>query len=155
LNMMWNRIGVACAALLLTTAMVTACKPDPRLPSPEIKEAREAIDNAEKAGARRYAQPELQEAEDAFKLAQDAHVKGNEAISKLRSVEAAKLAAHAAAVASHGEAQRAGATLDHAQRVKAAQPADTRAPGATSPSPAESALPAGNTPPLPGDTPQQ
>ena len=106
--------GSLCAALLLTASTMSGCKPDPNLPTAEMKSAQKAIAQAERAGALRYAGDELKLAQTAFQQAAEAHSHGNDSISNLRAVEAATLAAKAATAASSGQAQRADAAIAQA-----------------------------------------
>jgi hypothetical protein len=66
-------------------ALLTSCAPDPNLPTAEMTEAQKAIEQAEKAGARRFAQPDYEEAQAAYKQAEDAHRHGDHALATVPS----------------------------------------------------------------------
>ncbi len=102
------RIGVALSTTV-AVVLLSGCSPDPNLPTSEMKRAQSAIENAEKAGAQRYAMTDLQQAKAAYKLADDARHQGNADASRVHAMEAAALAARAATLASNGEMQRADA----------------------------------------------
>ena len=110
------RIGVALTTTV-TAVLLSACTPDPNLPTAEMKRAQSAIEHAEKAGAQRYAMADLQQAKAAYRLADDARHQGNADASRVHAMEAATLAARAASVASNGETQRADAEVQHSREV--------------------------------------
>ena len=126
-----------CAALLLAASVVSGCKPDEKLPTAEIKNAKEAIAQAERAGAVRYAQDDFQKSQTALQQAEEAHSHGNDAISNLRAVEAATLAAKAATAASSGEAQRADAAIAQATGAENASDGSTMPTEPTEPAQSE------------------
>ena len=135
-----------CAAFLLAASVVSGCKPDETLPTAEIKNAQEAIAQAERAGAVRYAQDDFQKSQTALQQADEAHRHGNDAISNLRAVEAATLAAKAATAASSGETQRADAAIAQATGSENASSgstmqAEASEPAQTEPAPSETTSP--------------
>jgi hypothetical protein len=112
------RIGVALSTTV-AAVLLSACSPDPNLPTSEMKRAQSAIEHAEKAGAQRYAMTDLQQAKAAYKLADDARHQGNADASRVHAMEAVTLAARAATLASNGEMQRADAQAEtSAEAVK-------------------------------------
>lgn len=64
---LYNALGLAAAIMLLS-----ACASTPQPPTTALLDAREAIANAEQAGARQYAAAELDEAQQKFILAERA-----------------------------------------------------------------------------------
>ena len=110
------RIGVALTTTV-AAVVLSGCKPDPNLPTSEMKRAQDAIEHAEKAGAQRYAMADLQQAKAAYKQADDARHQGNVDASRVHAMEAATLAARAATLASNGESQRADAEVQRSTDV--------------------------------------
>ena len=108
------------ANLLGVVALVSSCVPDPNLPTPEMKDAQEAIEYAEEAGARRFAESDLEEAQAIYKQAEDAHRHGNDAVAEAQAMRAANLAARAASLASNDETQRAATEIRRSGETKQA-----------------------------------
>src|SRR4030095_7776251 len=106
------------ANLLAMFLLISSCAPDPYLPTPEMKHARDAIAHAKEVGAQRYAQPDLEEAEAAYKQAEDAHRHGDNAVAKTQAVLAANLATRAASLASNSETQRAATEVQRSPETK-------------------------------------
>ena len=105
------RYALRSVASLMLVLSIASCARAPNLPTAEMKLAQDAIERAEKGGARRYALSDLQLAEAAYKQAEEAHQSGHEGIAKARASAAATLAARARSLASKGQAPRGAADV--------------------------------------------
>jgi hypothetical protein len=114
------------ANLLGVVALLTSCAPDPNLPTAEMTEAEKAIEQAEKAGARRFAQLDYEEAQAAYKQAEDAHRHGDHALATAQAMRSADVAARAASLASNAETQRAATEVRKSAESKRTAEGDAK-----------------------------
>ncbi len=94
-------------AVLIAAAFLAGCATQSERPTQEMARAQTLIDQAEKAGAQRYAAVQLQQARQKLDLAKAADQKGRHDDAQQRATEAAADAELAVAMADSGEAQRA------------------------------------------------
>jgi hypothetical protein len=136
-----NGLTVAAAIGLLAAA---GCASQPR-PDAEITRARTLIEQAEKAGAQRYAAVELDQARNKLRLANAAADNGKPDEARARANEAAADAELAVARSQSGEAQRAADEVQKSTETlqREAERTPVTPPPATSPP----APPAPVTPP--------
>lgn len=114
-------------AVLIAAALLAGCATQSERPTQEMARAQTLIDQAEKAGAQRYAAVQLQQARQKLDLAKAADQKGRHDDAQQRATEAAADAELAVAMADSGEAQRAATEVqqsvetlrDEAQRNSA------------------------------------
>jgi Domain of unknown function (DUF4398) len=99
-------LGAAAIGLL-----AAGCATQSTRPTAEISRARTLIEQAEKAGAQRYAAAELDQARDELRLADAAEEHGKRDEARARANEAAADAELAMARANSGEAQQAAAEV--------------------------------------------
>ena len=92
--------------------LAAGCASQPR-PTEEITRARTLIEQAEKAGAQRYAAADLDQAREKLKQADDAANDGKNDVARARATEAAANAELAGARATSGEAQKAAAEVQN------------------------------------------
>jgi macrodomain Ter protein organizer (MatP/YcbG family) len=112
---------------LIAAALLAGCATESERPTQEMARAQTLIDQAEKAGAQRYAAAQLEQARAKLDEAQAADRKGKHDDAQQRATEAAADAELAVAMANSGEAQRAAADVqqsvdtlrDEAQRSSA------------------------------------
>ena len=112
-------------AILIAAALLAGCATQPERPTQEMARAQTLIDQAEKAGAQRYAAVQLEQARAKLDEAQTADRKGRHDEAQQRATEAAADAELAVALADSGEAQRAATEIqqsvqtlrDEAQRA--------------------------------------
>jgi Domain of unknown function (DUF4398) len=71
-----NLIQAASSALMGLLVLLSGCASAPLAPSPEMTKAKSAIDQAERAGARQYATPDLNSSVQKMTLGQAAAAKG-------------------------------------------------------------------------------
>jgi hypothetical protein len=98
-------------AVLIAAALLAGCATQSERPTQEMARAQTLIDQAEKAGAQRYAAVQLQQARQKLDLAKAADQKGRHDDAQQRATEAAADAELAVAMADSGEAQRAAAEV--------------------------------------------
>jgi len=91
--------------------IVAGCASAPPRPTEDMTRARTLIEQAEKAGAQRYAAVELESARDKLRQADDASKDGKQEIANARAAEAVADAELASARATSGEARRAADEL--------------------------------------------
>src|SRR4249919_23013 len=94
-------------AILIAAALLAGCATQSERPTQEMARAQTLIDQAEKAGAQRYAAAQLEQARAKLDAAKAADRKGNHDDAEHRATEAAADAELAVAMADSGEAQRA------------------------------------------------
>jgi hypothetical protein len=94
-------------ALLIAAALLAGCATQSERPTQEIARAQTLIDQAEKAGAQRFAAAQVEQARAKLEQAQEADRKGRHDEAQDRATEAAADAELAMALANSGEAQRA------------------------------------------------
>jgi hypothetical protein len=99
-------IASACAALLLA-----GCATKVERPTEQLTRATTLIDQAERAGAQRYAAAELQQARDKVNAAEKAATNGEGEVALRLATQAAADAELAAARTASGEAQRSAEEL--------------------------------------------
>jgi hypothetical protein len=104
-----RRNGMLIAAAIGLLSAGCATTPEP---TAEISRARTLIEQAEKAGAQRYAAVELDQARNKLRLADAAAEDGKNAEARARANEAAADAELAMARTSSGEAQKAADEVD-------------------------------------------
>ena len=97
------------SAFLTLTLVVLAsgCGGEPKRPSEQVTRAQTLVEQAEKAGAQRYASTELEQARNKLQAANKAAEKGNEETANQLAAEAALDAELASARASPAAAQKA------------------------------------------------
>jgi hypothetical protein len=100
---MRSRTGFCIAIAVVALA---GCATHTQRPTPEIVRAQTLIDQAEKAGAQRYAAASLEQARTKLQEANTADHKGKYDVARARATEAGADAELAAALASSGDAQR-------------------------------------------------
>jgi len=108
--------------------MLAGCASHTQRPTSEIARAQTLIDQAEKAGAQKYAAAQLDQARANLQQADTADRKGKYDVARARATEAGADAELAVALASSGEAQRSAEEVqqstqtlrDEAQRETAA-----------------------------------
>jgi hypothetical protein len=105
------------AAITAVGLIVTACGSAPARPTEDMTRARTLIEQAEKAGAQRYAAVELESARDKLQQADAAAKDGKQEIANERAAEAVADAELANARASSGEAQRAAQELQRSNET--------------------------------------
>ncbi len=98
-------------AVLIAAALLAGCATQSERPTQEMARAQALIDQAEKAGAQRYAAVQLDQARQKLDLAKAADQKGRHDDAQQRATEAAADAELAVAMANSGEAQRAAAEV--------------------------------------------
>jgi Domain of unknown function (DUF4398) len=98
-------------AVLIAAALLAGCATQSERPTQDMARAQALIDQAEKAGAQRYAAVQLDQARQKLDLAKAADQKGRHDDAQQRATEAAADAELAVAMASSGEAQRAAAEV--------------------------------------------
>jgi hypothetical protein len=149
-----NGLTVAAAVGLLAVA---GCASQPR-PDAEITRARTLIEQAEKAGAQRYAAVELDQARNKLRLANAAAEDGKQDEARARANEAAADAELAVARSQSGEARRAAEEVeksnDTLQRETERTPVNAPAPAPAPPVPTTT-LPTPPPPPAPVTPPPQ
>ena len=94
-------------AVLIAAALMAGCATQSERPTQEMTRAQTLIDQAEKAGAQRYAAAQLEQARAKLDEAKAADRKGRHDDAQQRANEAAADAELAVALADSGEAQRA------------------------------------------------
>src|SRR5580765_2745663 len=94
-------------AVLIAAVLLAGCATKSERPTQEMARAQTLIDQAEKAGAQRYAAAQLEQARAKLDAAKTADRKGNHDDAEYRATEAAADAELAVAMADSGEAQRA------------------------------------------------
>jgi hypothetical protein len=97
--------------------IIAACASAPELPTEDMTRARTLIEQAEKAGAQRYAAVELESARDKLAQADNAARDGKEEIANERAAEAVADAQLANARAISGEARRAADELQRSNET--------------------------------------
>ena len=103
-----NGILVATASALL----LAGCAAEVERPTEEMTRAKTLIDQAEKAGAQRYAAAELQQAREKLQDADEAVDDGKGEVAKRLAMEATVDAELAVARTASGEAQRAAEEIN-------------------------------------------
>jgi hypothetical protein len=124
---------------LFAAAILAGCTTQSERPTQEMTRAQTLIDQAEKAGAQRYAAAQLDQARQKLELAKAAEQKGRHDDAQLRASESAADAELAVAMANSGEAQRAAAEVqqsvetlrDEAQRNSAISSSNLNEPDST------------------------
>jgi chromosome segregation ATPase len=99
------------AATVLAAALLGGCASQGPRPTEDLTRAKTLIEQADRAGAQRYAAAELDQARDRLKQAEDAADQGKQEIAQWRASEAAANAELAMARADNGEAHRAADEL--------------------------------------------
>ena len=94
-------------AALIAAALLAGCASSGERPTQEMTRAQTLIDQAEKAGAQRYAAVQLEQARAKLEQAEAADRKGRHDDAQQRAREAVADAELAVAMANSGEAQRA------------------------------------------------
>jgi len=94
-------------AVLIAAALLAGCVTQSERPTQDITRAQTLIEQAEKAGAQRYAAAQLEQARAKLDQAEAADRKGEHEDAQQRATEAAADAELAMALANSGEAQRA------------------------------------------------
>ena len=94
-------------AILFAAALLAGCATQSERPTQEMTRAQTLIDQAEKAGAQRYAAAQLEQARAKLDEAKADDRKGRHDDARQRANEAAADAELAVALADSGEAQRA------------------------------------------------
>ena len=94
-------------AILIAAALLAGCATQSERPTEEMTRAQTLIDQAEKAGAQRYAAAQLEQARAKLDEAKTADRNGRHDEAQQRAAEAAADAELAVALADSGEAQRA------------------------------------------------
>jgi len=94
-------------AILFAAALLAGCATQSERPTEEMTRAQTLIDQAEKAGAQRYAAAQLEQARAKLDEAKTADRNGRHDEAQQRAAEAAADAGLAVALADSGEAQRA------------------------------------------------
>ena len=96
------------AAITAVGLIVTACASAPQRPTEDMTRARTLIEQAEKAGAQRYAAVELESARDKLRQADAAAKDGKQEIANARAAEAVADAelANARALSGRSRARR-------------------------------------------------
>ena len=94
-------------AVLIAAALLAGCATQSERPTEEMTRAQTLIDQAEKAGAQRYAAAQLEQARAKLDEAKKADRNGRHDEAQQRAAEAAADAELAVALADSGEAQRA------------------------------------------------
>ena len=94
-------------AILFAAALLAGCATQSERPTEEMTRAQTLIDQAEKAGAQRYAAAQLEQARAKLDEAKTADRNGRHDEAQQRAAEAAADAELAVALADSGEAQRA------------------------------------------------
>lgn len=141
------RNGLVIAAVV--GLMSVGCASQPR-PDGEISRARTLIEQAEKAGAQRYAAVELDQARNKLRLADAAAEDGKQVEARARANEAAADAELAIARTQSGEAARAAAEVERGTETLQRETDRTAVtPPQYAPAPAPVAPPAPVTPPSP------
>jgi hypothetical protein len=140
-----NGLTVVAAIGVLAAA---GCASQPR-PDAEITRARTLIEQAEKAGAQRYAAVELDQARNKLRLANAAADKGKQEEARARANEASADAELAVARTQSGEAQRAAEEVRRSTETlqRESERTPVTAPNATMPPAPPAAPPAPVTPP--------
>lgn len=126
-------------AVLFAAALLAGCATQSERPTQEMTRAQTLIDQAEKAGAQRYAAAQLDQARQKLDLAKAAEQKGKHDDAQMRASEAAADAELAVAIANSGEAQRAATEVqqsvetlrDEAQRNSAISSSNLNEPDST------------------------
>jgi hypothetical protein len=95
------------AAITAVGLIVAACSSAPQRPTEDMTRARTLIEQAEKAGAQRYAAVELESARDKLAQADTAAQDGKQDIANQRAAEAVAVAELANARTLSGEARKA------------------------------------------------
>jgi hypothetical protein len=98
-------------AVLIAAALLAGCATQSERPTQEMARAQTLIDQAEKAGAQRYAAVQLDQARQKLDQAKAADQKGRHDDAHQRATEAVADAELAVAMADSGEAQRAAAEV--------------------------------------------
>jgi hypothetical protein len=98
-------------AVLIAAALLAGCATQSERPTQEMARAQALIDQAEKAGAQRYAAVQLDQARQKLDLAKAADQKGRHDDAQQRATEATADAELAVAMANSGEAQRTAAEV--------------------------------------------
>lgn len=99
-------------AVVLVGLVAAGCAGEPERPIEQVTRAQTLIDQAEKAGAQRYAAADLERARDKLRAADQAADKGKQEMARQLATEAALDAELAAARAATGEAQQAAQELE-------------------------------------------
>jgi hypothetical protein len=124
------------AAITAVGLIVAACSSAPQRPTEDMTRARTLIEQAEKAGAQRYAAVELESARDKLAQANTAAEAGKQDIANRRAAEAVADAELANARTVNGEARRAADELQRGnetlrQETERSVPTTTTTPTAT------------------------
>lgn len=105
------------AAVTAVGLIVAACGSAPQRPTEDMTRARTLIEQAEKAGAQRYAAVELESARDKLAQADTAQRDGKQEIANQRAAEAVAVAELANARALNGEARKAADELQRSNET--------------------------------------
>jgi hypothetical protein len=105
------------AAVTAVGLIAAACASAPQRPTEDMTRARTLIEQAEKAGAQRYAAVELESARDKLAQADAAAKDGDQEIANRRAAEAVADAELANARALNGEARRAADELQRSNET--------------------------------------
>lgn len=116
----------------LLVALASGCASAPPKPTKEFTQAQSLIEQAEKAGAQRYAAADLQAARDKLQASSKAAEKGNKEEASQLATEAALNAQVATARTSSGKAKQAAE-----QATKATEAARQQATPAPAPAPSQ------------------
>ena len=148
-----KRSALAKNATPVTRSIAGGCASVPPKPTKEYTRAQSLIEQAEKAGAQRYAVADLQAARDKLKKSREAAEKGEPEQASQLATEAALDAQVATARTSSGEAKQAVEQATRQQATPAAVPAPAPAPAATAPVPPPATAPVPAPAPAPATAP--
>lgn len=124
---------VGCLAVLVVVLLAAGCASAPPKPTKEYTQAQSLIEQAEKAGAQRYAAADLQAARDKLQRSRKAAEKGDTEQASQLATEAALDAQVATARTSTGKAKQAVEQATRQQAAPASAPAPAPAPTPSQP----------------------